>query len=98
MAELIPAWLMAVACYAAMLTALIRSRRDRRVDGYVGHALALLWLGTVYLAVALGWWNLDDPHVRADVIRLPILLLVVTVGFVHLWALWHMRRIGGKRG
>lgn len=94
----VPAWLMALACYAAMAAALWRSRTDRRVDGYVGHAIALLWLGTVYLAVTFGWWGLDDASLRAGAVRLPLLLFVGTVGFVHLWALWHGRRSGGRRG
>lgn len=95
---MIPTWVMVAACYAATLATLWRSRHDRRVDGYVGHAIALFWLGTVYLAVAFGWWGLSDPAVRAGAVRPPLLLFVVTVGFVHLVALWHSRRAGGTRG
>lgn len=92
---MIPAWVMALGCYAAMLAALWRSRRDRRVDGYIGHALALLWLGTVYLAATFGWLGLGDATTRAGAIRAPVLLLVATVGLVHFLAAWHSR---GKRG
>lgn len=86
---------MAAACYLAMAAALWRSRRDRRVDGYIGHAIALLWLGTVYLATAFGWFGLEDPEARAGALRLPVLLLVGTIGFVHLLALWHSRGRSG---
>lgn len=87
---IIPDWVMALGCYAAMLAALWRSRRDRRVDGYIGHALALLWLGTVYLAATVGWLEPGMANLRA-----PVLLLVITVGLVHFLAAWHA---GDRRG
>lgn len=81
---------MALGCFAAMAAALWRSRLDRRVDGYIGHALALLWLGTVYLAAAVGWLEPGTANLRA-----PVLVLVMTVGLVHFLAAW---RVGGRRG
>jgi len=91
---IIPAWVMALGCYAAMVAALWRSRLDRRVDGYIGHALALLWLGTVYLAAALGGLGLTEAHAGSAAIRAPVLLLVMTVGLVHFLA---ARHAGGRR-
>ena len=75
----------------------LRARHDpgRRVDGYIGHALALLWLGTVYLAAALGGLGLTEAHAGATAIRAPVLLLVAIVGLVHFLA---ARHAGGKRG
>ena len=94
----VPTWIMAAACFLAALAAIGRSRVDRRIDGYIGHAIALLWLGTVYSLSAFGWVGLDDPDVRARALRVPVLLLVGMVGQVHFLVLGHGRRSGGKRG
>lgn len=98
MTIIIPLWFMGLFCYFSAAVALVRSRRDRRVDGYIGHAIALVWLGTVYLAGEFDLGGLGDAEVRAGALRLPVLLLVGAITFVNGLAVWHSRQRGGGNG
>ena len=99
MTPTVPPWILVFACYVAVLASIWRARTDRRANGYIGHAIAVLWLGTVYLAI---WLNLggisDNQALRAVAVRLPVLLLIASLAVSDFLALWQARRARGRHG
>ena len=95
----VPPWLVALACYLAVLVTVWRARTDQRRNGYIGYAVALAWLGLVYFAIWRNWGGLsDNQEARSLAVRLPVLLLIMALTVSDLIALWQARRARGRHG
>lgn len=74
---------MALVCAIGVIILLAKWRIDHRTDTLL-RIPSLLWLGFIYTAVWRGWFALDDPMMRTMAVRLPILILLVTLIIVDI--------------
>ena len=88
---MIPAWLLAVLCFASAATVTVRLVLDRRRSAQALAVPSLIYLGVIYGLTALNAFGLASPDVRANVIRWPILLVVAAIGLASLLSIVQAR-------